>query len=55
VLSAAALRRIVGELPEPRCLCPQCLEAIAANPEITREELLRQRGAPEKFRGYPDQ
>lgn len=39
VVSAAALRRILGELAEPRCLCASCLHAIAENPEITREEL----------------
>ena len=46
-LSAATLRRLNNDLPEPRCLCPACLQAIAANPEITKEELAqtRKRGA----------
>jgi len=38
-LSGAAIRRLTADLPEPRCLCPTCLEAIAENPEITIEEL----------------
>jgi hypothetical protein len=38
-LSAAALRRITADLPDARCLCPTCLQAIAQNPDITREEL----------------
>lgn len=38
-LSAAAVRRLLSELPEPRCLCRTCLESIAANPEITWDEL----------------
>jgi hypothetical protein len=38
-LSAAAVRRILSELPEPRCLSRTCLETIAANPEVTWDEL----------------
>jgi len=38
-VSAAALRRLLGELATPRCLCPGCIESIATNPEITREAL----------------
>jgi len=38
-VSAAALRRLLGELAAPRCLCAGCLESIAADPEITREAL----------------
>ena len=49
-LSSAALRRIVSDLPEPRCLCPSCLEAIAENPEITWDDLLaRSRPRPEEW------
>ncbi|MGC3990934.1 MAG: cysteine-rich CWC family protein [Chthoniobacteraceae bacterium] len=39
-LSGAAVRRLTADLPEPRCLCPDCLEAIATDSEITREELV---------------
>lgn len=39
-LSSAALHRLLEDLPEPRCLCQRCLEAIAANEEITWEELV---------------
>ena len=42
-LSVAAVRRLIADLPEPRCLCPACLEGIAANPEITWEELTARR------------
>lgn len=38
-LSSAALQRLLGELPEPRCLCQNCLEGLAANPRATREAL----------------
>ena len=41
VLPAAAARRISDEFAEPRCLCRACLEAIAANPDITVEELAK--------------
>ena len=34
-LSAAALRRLTEELSEARCLCVDCLEALAAEPEIS--------------------
>lgn len=43
VLSAAASRRISDEFVESRCLCRACLEAIAANPEITIAELVMRR------------
>jgi len=39
-LSGAAMRRLLIDLPEPRCLCASCLEGIAANPEITWDELV---------------
>lgn len=39
-LSAVALHPLLAELPEPRCLCQDCLEAIAADPEITWDELV---------------
>ena len=38
-LSDMAMRRIRSDLPEPRCLCENCIECIAADPEITREDL----------------
>lgn len=41
-LSSATVRRLLGDLPEQRCLCQTCLEGIAANPEITWNELVRQ-------------
>jgi hypothetical protein len=41
-LSAAAVRRLLSDLPEQRCLCRACLEGIAANPEITWSELVEQ-------------
>lgn len=39
-LSVTALRRLRAELPEPHCLCQNCLEAIAASPEVTWDELV---------------
>lgn len=48
-LSGAALRRIVSDLPEPRCLCQSCLEGIADDPEITWDGLVarsRRDGVP---------
>jgi hypothetical protein len=39
-LCVAAMRRLRADLPEPRCLCPSCLETIAADPEVTWEELV---------------
>lgn len=42
-LPTGAVRRLQAELPDPRCLCRTCLESIAANPEITWEELARRR------------
>ena len=39
-LSAAAVRRLLADLPEPRCLCARCLETIAANPDVTWDELV---------------
>ena len=42
-LSGAALHRILADLPEPRCLCQHCLEAIAANPGIAWDELAARR------------
>ncbi len=38
-LPAAAFRRLTADLPEPRCLCPTCLETLAHQPEVTWEEL----------------
>jgi hypothetical protein len=38
-VSAAALERLLGDLPESRCVCRECLAAIAARPEITWDEL----------------
>lgn len=38
-VSAEALERLLGDLPESRCLCRDCLAAIAATPEIPWEEL----------------
>ena len=49
-LSGAALHRLLADLPEPRCLCQDCLEAIAANPGITRDELVaHSQAAPTPF------
>lgn len=39
-LSSAALHRLLSDAPEQRCVCRSCLEAIAANPEITWDELV---------------
>jgi hypothetical protein len=39
VLLSSSLQRLLVDLPEPRCLCPDCLEAIATNPEVTWDEL----------------
>jgi len=38
-ISTATLRRLLGELAAPQCLCAGCLKSIAADPEITREAL----------------
>jgi hypothetical protein len=43
ILSATALNRLLGELPEPRCLCRGCLEMIAGEPEISWEALVARR------------
>ena len=45
-LPAAALHRLVAKLPEPRCLCQNCLETIAANPEVTWDELVTRSHQP---------
>jgi hypothetical protein len=42
ILPAAALNRLLAELPEPRCLCRTCLEKIAGDPEIAWETLAAQ-------------
>jgi hypothetical protein len=34
VLSAAAKRRLSDELPEARCLCRKCLEALVVDPDV---------------------
>jgi len=39
-LSSAALNRLLADAPEQRCLCRSCLTAIAANSEITWDELV---------------
>lgn len=49
-LSGAAMRRLLSDLPEPRCLCESCLESIATDPEITWEQLAaRSSQAREQF------
>ena len=45
VLSAAALRRLLDELPEQRCLCRACLEQFASNPEIAWDTFIAERRA----------
>ena len=39
-LSGAAMRRLLADLPEPRCLCESCLQGIADDSEITWDELV---------------
>ncbi|HSI11897.1 MAG TPA: cysteine-rich CWC family protein [Chthoniobacter sp.] len=39
VLLSSSLQRLLVDLPEQRCLCPDCLHAIAANPDVTWDEL----------------
>lgn len=39
-LPGTALNRLLADLPEPRCLCPSCLEGIASDSEITWDELV---------------
>jgi hypothetical protein len=46
ILDAAALRRLHDELPEPRCLCPRCLETIASHPDVTWDELVARSSQP---------
>lgn len=47
VLLSSSLQRLLVDLPEQRCLCPDCLHAIAENPEVTWDELAaRNRPAP---------
>ena len=40
-LTEAAMRRMRDTLPEGRCLCSDCLTAIAANPDVSWGELKR--------------
>ena len=40
ILSAGTLNRLLDDLPESRCLCRDCLEAIARDPEITWDMLV---------------
>ena len=40
-LPDAAQRRLTDEIAEPRCLCPRCLEALAANPGISWSDLAK--------------
>ena len=42
-LSGAALRRLLADLPEPRCLCETCLQSIADDPDITWDALVARR------------
>jgi hypothetical protein len=39
VLLNSSLLRLLADLPEPRCLCPACLEALAHDPDVTWDEL----------------
>lgn len=43
IVSTAAMRRLLSDLAEPRCVCATCLERIAANSEITQEALVARR------------
>lgn len=45
-VSPAALRRLLAEVIEPRCVCVVCLERIAADPEISAEALLAREVRP---------
>jgi len=53
VLTSAVLRRLLGELLEPRCLCPSCLEFVAANPEVTWDELVAGNRLPDTLQLKP--
>ena len=46
IVDAAALRRLLGDLAAPRCLCSGCLAEVAGNPEVS-VETLRCRQDPE--------
>jgi len=45
VLLQRSLERLMENLPESRCLCPACLEAIAADPDVSWDELV-ERNSP---------
>jgi len=43
VLLSSTLQRLLANLPEARCLCRNCLETIAAHPDVTWDELAARR------------
>jgi hypothetical protein len=45
-LASHTLKRLLEELPVPRCLCSRCLPAIAENPDLSWQELAARNAAP---------
>jgi len=53
VLLNSSLLRLLADLPEPRCLCPDCLDAIARDPDVTWDKLAaRNSSAPREGEFY---